>query len=64
MPNRTSGWAARAAALRAARRRSDTPSAREASLAAREPLPPLVCPDDDREFAEPSRPPHLEPMHA
>jgi hypothetical protein len=44
------------AARRAAKRRGSEAIPREAGAPQREPVPPLVSPDDDREFLEP-RPP-------
>jgi hypothetical protein len=50
----------RLAALRAARRRGSEVTPREAGAWQRDPLPPLVSPDDDREFAGPRPPQALE----
>jgi hypothetical protein len=48
---RTRTWR-RLAALRAARRRGSKAAPREAGAARPVPLPPLVSPDDDREFLD------------
>ena len=45
------------AARRAAKRRGTKPAATETPEPSREPLPPLVSPDDDREFLQPERRP-------
>jgi hypothetical protein len=52
MKLRSDGTASRSAALRAARRRACASLPLPHQPRTIEPLPPLVCPDDDREFVD------------
>lgn len=64
MWKRSFGTSARSAASRSARRRGRPWPPHEPLPASCEPLPALVCPDDDREFAEPPERPVPEPTTA